>query len=78
MSNELLKDTNGKPSSKRICGIILIAIGVGYLLTVGIMSIIKVIADPQTSLAIGQTFIGLGSALIGIGVIEKLGNSNNG
>lgn len=76
MSNEILNDTKGKPSSKRICGIALIAIGVGYLLTVGIMSIVKIIADPQTALSIGQTFIGLGSALLGIGVIEKLGNNN--
>ena len=74
-TKEILNDTNGKPSSKRIAGFILMGVGLVFLLSIGITSIFKIIADPQTALSIGQTIIYVGGALCGIGVIEKLGNN---
>lgn len=72
-TNPILQDSNGKPSSKRIAGFILMGVGLVFLLITGITSIFKIIADPQTALSIGQTIIYVGGALCGIGVIEKLG-----
>ena len=73
---QILQDTNGKPSSKRIAGFVLMGVGLAYLLVVGSISIGQVIADPATALSVGQTIIYVGGALCGIGVIEKLGTGN--
>ncbi len=77
-AKQIVNDKNGKPSSKRISGFILISVGLVFLLSIGISSIFKVIADPQTALSVGQTIIGLGGALIGVGVFESIGSNNNG
>lgn len=77
MSNEILQDTNGKPSSKRIAGFICLFAGIGLLLVVGITSIFRVIADPTTSIAAGSTLVITGASLLGVSVIEKLGTVGN-
>ena len=76
-TKQALTDTQGKPSSKRIAGFVLVGVGLVFLLSVGIASIFNPVADPGTALSIGQTIIGLGGALIGVGVFEKLGGGSH-
>ncbi len=73
-AKQILNDTNGKPSSKRIAGFILIFTGLVFLLSIGISSIFTIIADPVTALSVGTTIITVGGALTGVSVLEKLGN----
>jgi hypothetical protein len=75
-AKQVLTDSQGKPSSKRIAGIILLIIGIAYLLAVGVMSIFNPVADPGTALAVGQWITGAGAGLLGIGVFELLGGKN--
>lgn len=70
---EMLNDKSGKPSSKRIVGIIILAIGICFDLAIGITSIFQVIADPSTALSVGNTLIYVGGGLLGIGVLENIG-----
>ena len=63
-------DSNGDPSSKRIVGTIVLGCGLVLLLTVGIMSIFKVIGDPTTAVNCGTTLMATGGGLLGFGVLE--------
>lgn len=82
MSNLLdkaMKDPNNpeKVSSKRLIGIIITTLGGGFLLSVGISSIFKVIADPETALTVGKTLLGGGLAILGVGVLDGVGKAIN-
>lgn len=70
---KLFQDKEGNTSSKRIIGTILIAIGVCLLLSIGVVSIFRVIADPDTAMESGKTILIAGASLIGAGVLEFFG-----
>lgn len=70
---ELLNDTSGKASSKRISGIFLIVIGIIYLLVSGILDLCSIISISENALTIGQTFLYVGGSLLGLGIFEKIG-----
>ena len=72
--NKILEDQNGNKSSKRIAGFIISGIGLALLLTVGIVSIFKLIADPSTAMEAGKTILIVGGSLLGVSVFEFLGN----
>ena len=72
---DIIKDVNGKISSKRLLGIVLITIGVimhiiTYIKTTFFLQII----DANTSIAVANNLIYVGGVLVGIGVFENLGN----
>ena len=69
--NEMLKDSQGHTSSKRIVGVCLVSVGGGLLLALGIIAVFRAITDPGTALSAGQTLVYSGAALLGIGVAEK-------
>ena len=71
-SDGVFRDSAGHKSSKRIAGTIILGVGAAFLLAVGIISISRVVADPDTSIRIGSTLIYTGAALLGVGVVEGL------
>ena len=71
--SELLEDQNGNTSSKRVAGFIISGVGLALLLTVGIVSIFRSIADPSTAMEAGKTILILGGGLLGPSVFEFLG-----
>ena len=68
----IFKDQNGNISSKRILGGICMIVGLLEMLTVGIIAIFKIIADPETALTVGKTLVIVGGGLVGISVLEFL------
>jgi len=72
------RDSQGKRSSKRLMGTILIGAGGVFLGIVGAFSLFNPVADPQTSLDVGRTLIYAGAGLLGVGVVEKFGSKNGG
>ena len=69
----MLEDTNGNKSSKRVIGTGLI-IGASIMaIVLFIFSLVKVVADSSTSIDIIKTLLYVGGALLGIGVVEHLG-----
>lgn len=65
------QDKTGDTSSKRIAGATILLCGLGLLMTVGIMSITEVIADPSTALQVANTLMLTGGSLLGVGVVES-------
>ena len=76
--NGALRDTEGKVSSKRLVGTLLVTAGGVFLLAVGAVSIWRRVADPDTALAAGRALITSGAALLGIGVFEGAGRALRG
>jgi hypothetical protein len=74
--NNVLKDKNGKESSKRIAGIVIASIGVAMHVVLFAFSIATKIADPATASSTANMMIGTGAALLGVGVLENLGGKN--
>ena len=70
-------DKAGDPSSKRIAGSIILLSGLLLLLTVGIISIFKIIGDPTTAIQVGNTLMLTGGSLLGVGVLEGIGDKKN-
>lgn len=70
-----LRDSSGNLSSKRIAGFSILILGAIYLLTIGIVSISRVVADSSTALDVGRVLIYTGGGLLGVGVVEKMGGS---
>ncbi len=67
----LLNDHDGKPSSKRIAGFIILFVGLALHMATCVTSFFKVIPDPSTALAVGNTLLICGSSLLGIGTLEN-------
>ena len=70
MNNRLMQDREGNLSSKRVIGAIVTACGVLLLVGVGITSIFRAVADPQTAMNSGVALITAGCGLLGISVFE--------
>ena len=70
---KLLQDKDGNTSSKRVAGFITMGAGLLLLLTVGILSMFREIADPGTSMEAGKTILIVGGGLLGVGVFEFFG-----
>lgn len=70
-----LRDSSGNLSSKRIAGFSILILGSAYLLTIGVVSIYRVVADSSTALDVGRVLIYTGGGLLGIGVFEKFGGN---
>lgn len=63
----------GKNSSKRICGIILLAIGGGLLTFIALFAIFQSIKDADTAINCAKTLIFIGAGLLGFGVFDGIG-----
>ena len=72
-STGIFRDKHGNVSSKRIIGAVVTVIAVFFLLTLGVISIVHTIADPDTALDSGKTLLIAGVGLIGSSVVEFLG-----
>lgn len=74
------QDSEGNRSSKRIAGTVIAGVGGLFLLVVGVVSIFRRIADPQTALEVGKLLMLTGGGLLGVGVVEKFrpGSTSNG
>jgi hypothetical protein len=70
-----LRDSAGNLSSKRIAGFSILVLGSAYLLTIGIVSIFRMVADSSTALDVGRVLIFTGGGLLGVGVVEKFGGN---
>lgn len=64
------EDKTGDTSSKRIAGVTILASGLLLLITIGVMSLFKVIADPSTAMQVSNTLMLTGGSLLGVGVVE--------
>jgi uncharacterized membrane protein len=68
----MLEESPGVISSKRVWGTILLGAGGLLLACLGTLAMFTKIGDPDTTLAVGRTFMATGGALLGIGVFEGL------
>jgi len=68
-----LKDTDGKPSSKRIAGYVIGVVGLIMGCVLFGISIGQVIKDPATAINVFKTFMYISGMLLGVSVVEKLG-----
>ena len=68
--NKFLEDNHGNKSSKRLCGSILLGMGIVGSVVLFCKCFNTEIKDAQTALAIIQAFLTSGSALLGFGVVE--------
>lgn len=73
--NGFLHDSQGNKSSKRLLGVIFMAVGGLFLLITGVFALYKTVSDPTTAIAVGKTMLYAGAGLLGIGVVEKFGGS---
>lgn len=71
--NFFVSGTTGKVSSKRISGIILLAIGGGLLTFIAIFAIFQSITDADTAINCAKTLIFIGAGLLGFGVFDGIG-----
>ena len=67
----LLKDSQGKDSTKRLWGSILIGAGLIMGIIAFGISFLKAIPDPSMVKWIIGLFLGSGGGLLGVGVFEK-------
>ena len=70
---KLLEDKDGNTSSKRVAGFVISGVGLLALLTLGIVSMFKVIQDPTTAMESFKTILIVGGGLLGVGVFEFMG-----
>ena len=76
----MLEESPGVKSSKRLAGMILIATGCLLLVAVGIVALISIVPMVNAGIAIsaGTTLVGIGSALLGVTVFEGIGKKLGG
>jgi len=75
MSLGFFKDSQGNNSSKRLCGAVLIVLGILLSVFLFFYSMFKLPADARTALDIINVLLISGGGLLGIGVFEKLKKS---
>ena len=75
MNNDFLQDSKGNKSSKRLWGSILLSIGIIFSVILFIFSVSVGVADPITAGNVINMFLISGSSLLGIGVLEKVINT---
>ncbi len=71
--SKILEDQNGNSSSKRIAGFIISGVGLVSLLSLGVVSMFRVISDPSTAMEAFKTILIVGGGLLGVGVFEFMG-----
>lgn len=69
--NDYLQDSKGNKSSKRLCGSILLLMGVLFSIILFYFSLHKNASDPITAMNLINMFLISGGSLLGIGVFEK-------
>ncbi len=67
-----LQDKDGKPSSKRVWGSILLGIGITFSVILFALSLKGGASDPTTAVSIINMFLITGGGILGIGVFENL------
>jgi hypothetical protein len=75
--NKFLEDNHGNKSSKRLCGSIILGMGIVGSVVLFCKCFNTEIKDAQTALAIIQAFLTSGSALLGFGVVEFFAKKND-
>ena len=70
---KMLEDKEGNVSSKRIAGFIISGVGLIALLSLGIFSMFRAVADPGTAMDAFKTILVVGGGLLGVGVLEFIG-----
>ena len=73
MANKILQDQNGKESGKRYAGFMMFIPGVLLLVALGVYSLFRVAADPDSVIASGKALILTGGGLLGLSVAEFFG-----
>jgi hypothetical protein len=71
MGNKILEDAKGNKSSKRLCGVSLIALGALFSSVLFAYSLFKDAEDATTSLGVINIILMAGGGMLGIGVFEK-------
>lgn len=77
MANEMLQDSNGNISSKRVAGISLLGFSMLLGLVLFIISIFKDVKNAYTMIDLIKLFIYSGTGLLGIGVVENFAQKNS-
>lgn len=77
MANEMLQDSNGNTSSKRVAGISLLGFSMLLGLILFIISIFKDVKNAYTMIDLIKLFIYSGTGLLGIGVVENFAQKNS-
>lgn len=72
MSGGVIQDSRGNNSSKRVAGFAAMGSGIALLVSLGVMSLFKNVADPATVLSAGTTLAGIGGGLLTAGVLENI------
>ena len=70
---EITQDINGKQSSKRTAGLIILGLGVLLILAIGVYSFFAVLKDPVTSFNCAIALLTAGGGLLGITIGEYIG-----
>lgn len=70
----LIQDSKGNTSSKRVCGLLLVGIGGVFAGITFFMSLYHPLGDPKTCLEITGMALGAGASLLGLGsLFERIG-----
>jgi hypothetical protein len=70
-------DTDGKPSSKRLAGFVLVSLAIIASILLWIKSVFFLAAsDATTALYVTNSFFWAGGGLLGVGVFEKIGKND--
>ena len=69
---DITKDVNGKQSSKRTAGLIILLIGVALMTAIGIYSFFNVLADQETAFNASIALLTVGGGLLGFTIAEYL------
>lgn len=70
MADKLLQDHDGKTSTKRLWGFILLTLGSAMGVALFCMALFKDIVDKTTTAMVFKQFIMFGCALLGLGLVE--------
>jgi hypothetical protein len=69
--NEILKDRDGKNSSKRIAGSVILGIAILFSIILFWFSLTSGAKDPNTAISIINAFFTAGTLILGVGAFEK-------
>lgn len=74
---DIIKDANGKISSKRIGGATILLVGLILHIVLYFMSMFGKVNDPNTCISVANTLCYVGGGLIGFSVFEGIGKKND-
>ena len=67
----LLSGANGEKSSKRIAGLFLLVIGVGFLSVLAYKSYSLIVPGAETIIKVSNSMLFMGGGLLGLGIFER-------